>query len=252
MKESHQKLIGQSFGKVVIQDIIPFYVGKYRNYNAKVYCSACKKIGVVRLRSILSDSAKSCGCQKHKKPTGLDNKKCIDICGEKFGILTPVKIDPHRTDRIYWECLCDCGTRKSVAAKHLRNGSVTSCGCQQYKIGKDNPTWKGHEKISGKYWKTLQTNAYKRKLDFTISIEYAWSIYEKQCGKCALTGLPLTFKSKNDTCDGTASLDRIDSSKGYIDGNIQWVDKKVNTIKWDLSLDNFFRVCKMVVEHNKL
>ena len=253
MKETHQKLIGQSFGNLIIRDIIPFYVGKYRNYNATVYCSVCKKTGTMRLRSILSGKAKSCGCQKYKnKPTGLHNKKCIDIRGEKFGMLSPLRIDSRRTDRIYWECLCDCGVCKSVAAKHLRNGTVTSCGCQQYKLGKNNPTWKGYEKISGKYWETLRRNAFKRKLDFQISIEYAWQIFQNQNEKCALTGLPLTFKTKSDSCDGTASLDRIDSSNGYVEGNIQWVDKNVNTVKWDLSIDNFFRVCKMVVEHNKL
>lgn len=64
--------------------------------------------------------------------------------------------------------------------------------------------------------------------------------------------MPLVFRSKSGMSDGTASLDRIDSSKGYVVGNVQWVHKDVNTVKWDLTLDNFFRVCKMVVEHNKL
>lgn len=35
------------------------------------------------------------------------------------------------------------------------------------------------------------------------------------------------------------SLDRVDSSKGYIRGNIQWVTKRINWMKGDLSMEEF-------------
>ena len=37
----------------------------------------------------------------------------------------------------------------------------------------------------------------------------------------------------------TASLDRVDSSKGYIKNNIRWVHRLVNQIKWDLKERQF-------------
>jgi hypothetical protein len=129
---------------------------------------------------------------------------------------------------------------------------VSSCGCTQYKSGKDSPSWKGHEDISGKYWETCRRSAERRKLEFAITPEYAWEIFTQQKKCCALTGLPLQFRTKSDMTDGTASLDRIDSSKGYVKGNVWWVDKKVNTIKWDLPLDIFLKTCRLVAEHNKL
>ena len=89
-------------------------------------------------------------------------------------------------------------------------------------------------------------------MECNITPEMAWGIFLKQERKCALTGLPLTFNSSSDNVDGNASLDRIDSSRGYIVGNVWWVDKRVNTIKWDLTLDNFLKVCKLVVDYNKL
>jgi hypothetical protein len=49
----------------------------------------------------------------------------------------------------------------------------------------------------------------------------------------------------------TASIDRIDSSKGYEEGNIQWVHKHVNFMKRTYSQDYFIDMCKKIAEHNK-
>ena len=48
----------------------------------------------------------------------------------------------------------------------------------------------------------------------------------------------------------TASLDRIDSSKGYIEGNVQWVHKRVNLMKGNMSTENFIEWCNLVVKNN--
>ena len=53
----------------------------------------------------------------------------------------------------------------------------------------------------------------------------------------------------NYTC--TASLDRIDSSKGYILGNIQLVHRDVNRIKSDFEQDYFIKICKLISLKNE-
>lgn len=47
----------------------------------------------------------------------------------------------------------------------------------------------------------------------------------------------------------TASIDRIDSSKGYTKDNIQWVHKNVNIMKMDQTMDQFLYICKKIVDH---
>jgi hypothetical protein len=47
----------------------------------------------------------------------------------------------------------------------------------------------------------------------------------------------------------TASLDRIDSTKGYIKGNIQWVHKDVNKMKWNWNQSNFINWCKLITNY---
>lgn len=46
-------------------------------------------------------------------------------------------------------------------------------------------------------WTSYKTKAELRKLDFKISIKYAWNLFIKQNKLCALTGVPLVIASKN-------------------------------------------------------
>lgn len=49
----------------------------------------------------------------------------------------------------------------------------------------------------------------------------------------------------------TASLDRINSSIGYTIDNVQWVHKKINMMKMDLSQEEFINYCRLVVKNNE-
>lgn len=49
----------------------------------------------------------------------------------------------------------------------------------------------------------------------------------------------------------TASLDRIDSSRGYEIDNIQWVHKDVNKMKMGLSQNEFIDICKIISKNNR-
>ena len=51
-------------------------------------------------------------------------------------------------------------------------------------------------------------------------------------------------------CKKTASVDRIDSNKGYEKGNIQIVHKIVNRMKWSLNQKAFIWFCKKIYENN--
>jgi hypothetical protein len=61
-------------------------------------------------------------------------------------------------------------------------------------------------------------------------------------GQCALTGWDLSMGYS----DCTASFDRIDSSKPYEPGNVQWVHSMVNMCKNKYSQDKFISMCKAV------
>jgi hypothetical protein len=180
---------------------------------------------------------------------GLNHKLCHDLRGKSFGRLTPLRIDENKKNRVHWICRCECGIEKTILAKSLERGASRSCG-KCFRSKSNNGRWRGHQEITGKYWAMTQRNATARGLEFKITMEYVWNLYLSQNKECALTGLPLTFSTGSGFSDGTASLDRIDSRNGYVEGNVWWVDKKVNTIKWDLPLEDFLRICKIVTEYN--
>lgn len=54
-----------------------------------------------------------------------------DLVGEIFGILLVVeKTHPLKNEGVVtWECACACGGHRTVRTAHLRNNTITSCGC---------------------------------------------------------------------------------------------------------------------------
>jgi hypothetical protein len=111
--------------------------------------------------------------------------------------------------------------------------------------GSDARVWRGYEDISLTVWNSYRRNAAERDLPFDISIEEGWSVFLKQRRRCALTGLPISF-SRTRRDGRSASIDRIDSTKGYCSGNVQWVHKLVNRLKGDLPESVFLSLCRLI------
>ncbi len=168
---------------------------------------------------------------------------------QKFNRLEFIEEVESRSNKRFWKCRCDCGKIKNYDYYTVIKGITKSCGCYLKDTAK-NHNWTGYKDISGGYWKSLLKGAEKRSIDFKISIEYAWSIFEEQNKKCSLSGLPIEFETRKIRKKDKyiASLDRIDNSKGYIKGNVQWVIKEINYMKNTLNEDKFIELCNKISE----
>lgn len=133
----------------------------------------------------------------------------------------------------------------------LRRYNIQKTGHKNKHVRKESIHWNGFMDISGTYWGGLKKSAKERGFEFSINIKYAWDVFIAQEEKCALSGVPIGFNKQSQLFKSlqTASLDRIDSSKGYIEGNIQWLHKTVNRMKWDLSEDDFIYFCRKITEN---
>ena len=60
----------------------------------------------------------------------------------------------------------------------------------------------------------------------------------------------MTWEVLNGKVPTNLSLDRIDSSQGYTEDNVQLVCRIVNIMKNDLSVDEFVGWCKLIEVHN--
>lgn len=134
--------------------------------------------------------------------------------------------------------------------------SIGQQKCQCYKTQKGAWNYSGHGELAMVYYTSCKTGAKTRGFEFNISIEDMWDRFVEQNRKCALTGLPLSMernckKWRIDKESMTASLDRIDSSRGYTIDNIQWVHKDINVMKMDLDQEYFIKLCNLVTKKQK-
>lgn len=176
------------------------------------------------------------------------NMKFNDLTGKRFGKLVCIRQGEFCGNHRTWVCKCDCGKIHQSLSTNLLTGKIKSCGCLGSSNGKENVNWRGYEEISGVYWNGVLARAKFRKIPISISIKEAWDVYLRQKKSCALSGIPLSFsKCKKEKSKATASLDRIDSFRGYDTGNVQWVHKDINKMKMDLNQLYFLELCEKIV-----
>ena len=186
---------------------------------------------------------------------GRHFKDPTDIVGGWFGRLRVTAF--LRRERYkkryhyYYRCVCSCGEEREYVRSNLLTGHTKSCGCLKRRAAADHPGWTGAGEISGRTWSHIKSHARSRDLVFDLTIEEAWILFEKQDRRCALTGWLLSMRSnsKGKPNAETASLDRIDSSQGYIVSNVQWVFNKLNRMKGSMPNERFIALCRAVTEH---
>lgn len=95
-------------------------------------------------------------------------------------------------------------------------------------------------------------NCRKRYKECTITLEDLQEQWNKQKGICPYSGISLlvpTYKKNHNNPIYSASVDRIDSTKGYIPGNIQFVSTCINYMKNTMSDEETRFMCKCIAEY---
>ena len=181
--------------------------------------------------------------------------KFVDITGQRFGKLTVTSFShkeksPGGFMKYFWKCKCDCGNTTVVGKGHLTTNKIRSCGCLSHRKGNQCPSFRGYGEIPSGYFSSLKRGSKERgrNFKFSVSIKYLWHLFLKQNRKCALSGVDISFNREKfkKIQQFTASLDRIDSTKGYIEGNVQWVHKEINLMKNDFQQNKFIEWCNRI------
>jgi hypothetical protein len=130
MKQLELK-IGDKFNYWTVLSVSDFVSKKGEKY----YNCICKcgTIRDVRGSNLNKGTSKSCGCFVKETMSKL---KRIDIEGQKFGKLTPIKRVPYKNSKHlnHWLCQCECGNEKVVLLPHLKSGRTKSCGCYNVEV----------------------------------------------------------------------------------------------------------------------
>ena len=108
------------------------------------------------------------------------------------------------------------------------------------------PFLRKKHRISSIYWSSV-TNARNRGLEHSITREYLNELFEIQKGLCYYTNQPMLKDiTETENNDDSVSIDRFDSSKGYIKGNIVLCKWIVNRMKNDLDFNQFLNIISQI------
>lgn len=141
-------------------------------------------------------------------------------------------------------CRCKCGREKLVATEHLTQGNSTRCPrCAAKALTKG--AWRA-------FWTSIVSNAKRRDIVFELTEKEAHDLLEEQGWVCKLSGSELLIAEtiSQHKHGATASLDRIDSTKPYAIGNVQWVHKDINRLKNKYGQAEFIAWCVAVARHS--
>jgi len=111
--------------------------------------------------------------------------------------------------------------------------------CKECRKGNRNPI---SELVSNARYRAKKSNR-----EFNITKQYIRNLKSFQDNKCALSGKEMIW---NKSDPHAASIDRINSNKGYTKENTQLVCKFVNRMKSFYQDSTLIEFCKKVVEHN--
>lgn len=122
-----EKLTGLRFGRLVVNSFSCINSSGHCVWNCLCDCGN-KTLSITK--SLKNGSKKSCGCLHKEK---IAQTKRIDISNMVFGKLKAIERVGTIKGLSFFKCLCECGNYKNIAAKDLKNGNTTSCGCKKTK-----------------------------------------------------------------------------------------------------------------------
>lgn len=206
-------------------------------------CTLCDKEDLVYETQLRRGILSCKGC------AGLARTLQHNPVGHRYKNWETVETVTWEIDNFKVKIRCRCGYEKIVpySSNHKNYDGCPDCNRTKYTQSAGNA-----------YWGRIIARAKKKGFDIDVDWEYAWELMHRQGFRCALSGIPINIDIKpgSEMPEGkcsrsfTASLDRIDSSLGYIAGNIQWVHKTINLMKNVLDQADFIYWCKLVADHN--
>lgn len=152
----------------------------------------------------------------------------------------------YKNDQGAWCSVCSgCGNEQAYTRKdHAKQSEIADWRCKKC-VSRDKGYSENKPKgASARLYNKFRKSANSRGIFWGINLQQFTDAYS---GRCALTGWPISME--HGTC--TASLDRVDSTKGYLPDNIQWVHSMVNMCKNKYDQTKFIAMCNAVSDRVK-
>lgn len=192
----------------------------------------------------------------------MSKRKNVKV-GDRYGMLVVKSLLPERDRFGYrmFECVCDCGGRKTVRSVNLNHGQTRSCGCLLVKTATAAARKLGgwNKKPLGESSFTYLYNQYRgsarcRLVLFTLTKEQFRALVTSRCYYCG--AVPSQSVLRKTPSGGQANgafvyngIDRIDTTKGYTAENSRTACKACNLAKGTRTESEFKAWIQQVHRH---
>lgn len=204
-------------------------------------------------------------------------KSRSSFIGVRFGKLLIIsdeedKVLPSGHYRRMVKCVCDCGNETVTSLTDIKRGRTRSCGCSTfvntltteerseqskrlYESGKFPHLGKGKSDEFTPFRYLLKSTKNKdRRKENNLTLSYLKYLWEKQEGRCCYTGVELQLPTHTNNLKELpsykkASVDRIDSTLGYTEGNVQIVSQAINSAKGIMTHDEMIEFLEIIRSH---
>jgi hypothetical protein len=174
----------------------------------------------------------------------------------------------NKSKRKMGDCVCDnCGVKfEKPLSELIRNKKLSRHNfCSRTCVGKNNiknfgDKKNGYDISKHSYNKNDEftgLRGFLRRIknkyyDYDIDLFYLKEVWDSQ-NKCVYSGVNLIlprWKGYNNPLY-TASVDRIESDKGYVKGNIQFVSITANLAKNSMTHEQMIEFCRLISNNEK-
>lgn len=228
--------VGDKFGEWTIIDTNRFSKNGYTYVQCQCSCGALKDIISTALLRGKTSSCKSCSARRRTTKLKI---------GSKYKHWTVLEGPIYKNSTAYYKVRCDCGTETYKLPIELlyKNRDFQCEKCAQRERALQTTIRNGRiGDLTLTEHTRLRRSAEKRDYAFEVSIEYLWNLFQEQNQICAITGDYIPNIKE-------ASLDRIDPSRGYIEGNVQWVTQQANLSKHVMTMEQLYEFCRKVLNY---
>lgn len=94
----------------------------------------------------------------------------------------------------------------------------------------------------------IRRHCVQRAIPLDLTEEKLLKLWDKQKGRCAITGIELSLKRGEGRKREAASLDRIVPELGYVEGNVRFICDILNIMKQNMTDKEFRKWCIRVVQ----
>lgn len=169
--------------------------------------------------------------------------KICKVCRQPAGLTVVFGLHKHSSKQgvgAFEKNICKSCEAEKARKYRQANPEKTSQNKKRYR-DKNRGTIRYHvqEKIST--WRKASNVA------SDLTVDYLVDLYNQQSGLCYYSGESMVFGWIDGKVNhNSLSLDRLDPSKGYIQGNVVWCTYLINTMKQNLTEHQFYKTINKI------